>query len=409
MSYRVQLVVQDDQEKEKIETWLAHPSFSNLIVQNEGSILPDDILIVEITSLFDWVKVRRMMKQYQDILIIPILDQSMTKTSPIAIELGLPSLLIKPLKSRSFYRNFKKAFSLRTEIPIIEETVEGESYRDMIWRRVLKGDITSEVEMSESLTLLPSAMVPNLVCCIQGFLISPEREKKEGWEASSVVQKVILKAFSAIGYEAYFVPFHKNAALLLKVPSDVATPSFWAEGEQVMFSAIEVLREEYGIQLYIGVGSICREVMQLKSSYANAKVARMSVAKHELWLRYFDEIPTNVSVQKSIDYIRSHYAENISMNKVAAKVNFSPTYFSRLFKKETGHSFVSYVTLVKLQRSIWLLRRTNQTIEEIAMELGFNTPNYFSATFKKEIGWSPSQYRGTKEILFSHSWVEDDF
>ncbi|MFB5282419.1 AraC family transcriptional regulator [Peribacillus sp. Hz7] len=409
MSYRVQLLVQDNQEKTKIETWLAHPSFSNLIIQNGGAILPNDILIVEITSLFDWIKVRRMMKQHPDIIIIPILDQSMTKTSPIALELQLPSLLVKPLKSRAFYRNFGKTISLLTEMPIIEEMVEGESYRDMFWRRVLKGDITSEVEMSQSLTLMPSAMVPNLVCGIQGFLISPEREKSEGWEASSVVQKAILKAFSTIGHEAYFVPFHKNAALLLKSPSDVATPSFWAEGQRVMFSVIETLREEYGIQLYIGVGSICREVMQLKDSYENAKIARMAVAKHELWLRYFDEIPTNVSVQKSIDYIRSHYAENISMNKVAAKVNFSPTYFSRLFKKETGHSFVSYVTLVKLQRSIQLLRRTNQTIEQIAMDLGFNTPNYFSATFKKEIGWSPSQYRATKEILFSHSWVEDDF
>ena len=97
------------------------------------------------------------------------------------------------------------------------------------------------------------------------------------------------------------------------------------------------------------------------------------------------------------------------MNEVAATINFSPTYFSRLFKKETGHSFVSYLTLIRILRSIWLLRRTDQTIEQIAMDLGFNTPNYFSSTFKKEIGLSPSQYRATKEILFSHNWSEDDF
>ena len=43
------------------------------------------------------------------------------------------------------------------------------------------------------------------------------------------------------------------------------------------------------------------------------------------------------------------------------------------------------------------------------MDLGFNKPNYFSSTFKKEIDLSPSQYRATKEILFSHNWSEDDF
>ena len=78
-------------------------------------------------------------------------------------------------------------------------------------------------------------------------------------------------------------------------------------------------------------------------------------------------------------------------------------------KKETGHSFVSYLTLVRISRSIRLLRQNEQSIEQIAMEIGFNTPNYFSATFKKEIGLSPSQYRLTKEILFSHNWEDDDF
>ena len=121
MSYRVQLLIEDDQEKAKIETWLAHHSFQNLLIQNGGPILPNNIIFVEITSLFDWVKVRRMMKQYHDIIVIPILDQSVAKTSPIAIELQLPSLLIKPLKSRSFYRNFKKTLSLLAEMPAIEK------------------------------------------------------------------------------------------------------------------------------------------------------------------------------------------------------------------------------------------------------------------------------------------------
>lgn len=411
MTFHIQLFIKDNHEKAKIEEWLSHSIFRNFQIKTKEPICPNDIVIFEINSFFDWVKVRRMKKQYQGIIIFPLLDQSIIQTSPIAIELQLPALFTKPLKRNIFFRNLKRIILLYSELGVDEESnnLSGESFRDIFWRRILKDEVHSETDLSQAFSLMSSALVPNLVCVIQGFVTDPARERKEGWEASSVVQKAFVETMAEIGQEAYFVPFHKHAALMLKIPSELATPSFWKEGKQALFKAIDFVKEQYGIHLYIGVGSIAREILRLKESYEHAKVARVSVAKHRLSLRFFDEIPTNISVQKSVDYIQARFTENISMNEVAATINFSPTYFSRLFKKETGHSFVSYLTLLRLLRSIWLLRQTNQTIEQIAMDLGFNTPNYFSATFKKEIELSPSQYRATKEILFSHNWCEDDF
>ena len=410
--FHIHLLIEDIQEKEKIQSWLHHPSLQIFqIKKNEEPIRSNDIVILEIHSLFDWLKIRRLKKQYSDIIIFPLIDQSLIHTSPIAVELQLPSLFIKPLKKNSFYRNIKKILSKYSEQSLDQEInlLESDSIRAIFWRRVLKEEITIEAKMSRAFSLISSNVIPNVVCVIQGFVNSQSCQKTEGWEASAVVQQAFLKAFSEIETEIYYVPFHKHAALLMKIPSKIASPSFWKAGEKAIITAIKSLRENYGIQLYIGVGSIAREILQLKESFENAKIARVSVAKHHLSLRYFDEIPTNISVQKSVDYVCGHYTEDISMNDVAAKINFSPTYFSRLFKKETGHSFVSYLTLVRILRSIKLLRQSDQSIEQIAMEIGFNTPNYFSSTFKKEIGLSPSQYRLTKEILFSHNWEEDDF
>ena len=398
----VHLHIEDAQEKLKIQEWLNHSFLTSFKVSEEKQLSSKDIVLIEVNSLLDWVKVCRMKKQYSGIIIFPLLNPSMIKTSPLAVELQLSSLFIKPVKRNLFYRNFKKIAQMHPQ-------VEGKAYQDLFWRSVLKGDIESKTVLSQQLPAISSTQVPNLVCVIQGFIQHPKRETEEGWEASSVVQQTFLKAMNLIGCEASFVPFHKHAALLLTIPSEIATPSFWKVGEEAILQTIEYLKEKYGIQLYIGVGSLAREPLHLRDSYENAKIARRIVAKHHLSLRYYDEIPTNISVQKSIDYIELHFAEGISMNEVAATINFSPTYFSRLFKKETGHSFVSYLTLVRILRSIWMLRQTNQAIEQIAMDLGFNTPNYFSSTFKKEIGLSPSQYRATKEILFSHNWSEDDF
>lgn len=409
--FHIHLLIKDLQEKEKIELWLSHPNFQIFHIQHEQPIRANDIVILEVNSLLDWIKIRRLKKQYADLIIFPLLDRSLLQTSPIAMEIQLPSFFIKPLKKNSFYHNVKRILSLYSEQSSDKEItqLENESFKSIFWRRVLKGEITTELQLSQAFSLMSSAIVPNTVCVIQGLVNNEHDEKQKGWEASAVVQKAFLNAFSTIGHDVNYIPFHKHAALMLKIPSEIASPSFWQEGEGAIMEAITFLKEQYGIQLYIGVGSIAREILQLKESFEHAKIARVSVAKHQLSLRYFDEIPTNISVQKSVDYIRSHYAENISMNEVAMHINFSPTYFSRLFKKETGHSFVSYLTLVRILHSIRLLRQTNQSIEQISMDIGFNTPNYFSAIFKKEIGLSPSQYRLTKEILFSHNWQEDDF
>ena len=81
-------------------------------------------------------------------------------------------------------------------------------------------------------------------------------------------------------------------------------------------------------------------------------------------------------------------------------MNFSVPYFSRMFKKETKKSYVDYVTFLKIMKSLPLLRMTNQTMEQISADTGFNTPNYYSSTFKKYVGLSPSEYRATYEIIF---------
>lgn len=395
MAYCVKLLVDDQEEKQKIETWLTHPSFKQLVIQDIDTICNDDILIMEINTPFDWVKARRLLKKHKDLLIFPLLNPSILQTSPIAIELQLPSLFIKPITKHLFYRNIKKALSYSSRNKFI---LEQEDYPidELLLQNILKEEISAEkIE-----TVFIKGMVPNVVYFIQGLVLSTTREEREGWQASSVIQKEIMKAFSMIGQDVYFLPFRKHLALALRVPPGISSPCYWEEGEKMIVELIDKLKHEYGIQLYIGAGSIHRELLGLKKSYQEARMARMSPPKYGLSLRYFDEIPTNISVQESIDYITEHYAENLSIQQVASQINFSPTYFCRLFKKETGHSFVSYLTFVRIQKAVWFLRNTNQTIEQIAFEQGFNTPSYFSTIFKKVVGLSPSEYRATKEVIF---------
>ena len=69
------------------------------------------------------------------------------------------------------------------------------------------------------------------------------------------------------------------------------------------------------------------------------------------------------------------------------------SYFSSIFKQETGTTFVEYLTKVRIDKACELLRCTNSRTAEIGEQVGYSDPHYFSATFKKVMGQSPKDYR----------------
>lgn len=99
-------------------------------------------------------------------------------------------------------------------------------------------------------------------------------------------------------------------------------------------------------------------------------------------------------VEAARQYIDAHYAENtISLQSVAAEVHMSACYFSILFKQESGRSFISYLTELRMERAKHLLRRTDLKAYEIAGAVGYDNPTYFSTLFKKHTDLSPKEYR----------------
>lgn len=105
----------------------------------------------------------------------------------------------------------------------------------------------------------------------------------------------------------------------------------------------------------------------------------------------------SLSITAALDYIHSHYAEDISMAEVARQVYRSPEYFSRQFKEEVGENFNAYLTLYRLDRAQELLDRTDMLITEIAERVGYTTPGYFSKIYKKYKGITPEQARISKK------------
>lgn len=98
-------------------------------------------------------------------------------------------------------------------------------------------------------------------------------------------------------------------------------------------------------------------------------------------------------VRDGKQYIQQHYSEPISLEIVSRELGFNPTYFSSLFKKETGLTFLEYVTEVRMEMAKEFLRDTDWTVADICERVGYKDTKYFSKSFRKITGLKPNEYR----------------
>lgn len=94
------------------------------------------------------------------------------------------------------------------------------------------------------------------------------------------------------------------------------------------------------------------------------------------------------------DQIRKTYmSDEISLNTIATEVGMSPSYFSSIFSKEMGKTFVEYLTEIRMDRAKELLMCSSMKTSEIGYEVGYKDPHYFSYIFKKTQNCTPKEFR----------------
>jgi two-component system response regulator YesN len=146
------------------------------------------------------------------------------------------------------------------------------------------------------------------------------------------------------------------------------------------------------------------------SSYLNQFMRLSGDTLIEFAFQSFIYITSYVKPQTSIDYsnnivkatreyLENHYADDISLEDMAAQVNISPQYFSKLIKKTTGFNFIDWLSTLRVKKAKELLNNSNLTVKEVCFMVGYKDPNYFSRIFKKRIGITPSEYIKTSSYF----------
>lgn len=94
-----------------------------------------------------------------------------------------------------------------------------------------------------------------------------------------------------------------------------------------------------------------------------------------------------------ISYISRHYRKRCDYKKLCQIAGMSRSFLRRYFLNPAGCSLAQYQLQLRIPEGATLLRSTKKSIEEIAEGIGFGERNYFSRQFKKETGHSPAKYR----------------
>lgn len=99
-------------------------------------------------------------------------------------------------------------------------------------------------------------------------------------------------------------------------------------------------------------------------------------------------------IQNAIEYAQKNFnATNMSVQNVAEHAGFSIDYFNRIFLAHTGFSVMSYVNYMRIKQAVLLLRNSEKSILDIALEIGYDSHEGFIKAFKKIYGITPSEYR----------------
>lgn len=200
--------------------------------------------------------------------------------------------------------------------------------------------------------------------------------------------------------------FHKVSYLLLQIPYDylsgalkqvsliqfqayfpsITTSSTQRRLHDCLFTLLSVYRKkEDGYQLYFS--SVVYEFLYVLYKYHSKKITRETKEKEN---RNFERI------EETIQYVKANYQREISLREMAELLNVSPEYFCRLFKKQTGQTFLEYLNAVRLIHFYHDLTETDYSITELMERNGITNYKVFIRTFKETYHTTPKKLRQSK-------------
>ncbi len=157
-----------------------------------------------------------------------------------------------------------------------------------------------------------------------------------------------------------------------------------------------------GLRLYslsfpdMGILSPYAEISNQSNIYQLKEYILHFIREFFHFLNVFNKTQIRDEINIAKNFIIENYYKDINLGMVARTINISENYFSTIFKKETGLSFIDYLNKIRIQKARDLILGDKVKASKVAYMVGYNSISYFSKTFKKLTGQNPSDLSGIK-------------
>lgn len=349
--------------------------------------------------------IRKLRQQGNQIKIIINTAYSNFQYAVDAIKLEVDDYLVKPLKREKLIE------TLRTCVAKLEaENRQVNREKDML--KALKPAIAEtflravekdQVQREDWDAYLDAMGIKPEYAVIALFAI-------EGWAGleGSYQRKLVERAVGILSMEydcVASVLADRGIMALIVQPPEQHRRVFYERLQKVLGNICGTMANTSSCHTRVGVGAVAEGVLQLHTSYRQAEEAlQHELAQHVSFYDYIrqserqpdlvsEKKPQSKAVWAACLMVRGNYRENISLDSVAEKVGVTPSYLSRLFKKEMGINFQDYLTNVRIEKAVELLHDESLSGRALAHAVGYNNYTYFCKIFKRETGKTVGEYR----------------
>jgi two-component system response regulator YesN len=444
------LLIADDEalEREGIE-WIVtrmmpntfdiiHAENGRVAIQKADEFRPHLILMdIRMPGIQGLEALKEIKAQHPQIKMILVTAYEHFEYAKEALSLGVKEYLIKPAKRDQIVALLQRMVE---EIDQEQRKRDAEfAMRDKFFHLlplaetemalVFMSDQVNETEVGHLADILELSIDKGcaLVLALPEFGHTSEmevdKEKKKIYETVKIFSKGFVK--DRIGCVVSSM-VHWHMAIFLLDKAQTRDEVFRDEAYLLGAKLMETLHQQCSIDATIGIGSVRADIEGSRRSYFEAVFASTYHKKWGNLCRFEDlkvlsaeeqrETADNPSertyvelaikrireereqrtwsvLDNAITFIKEKFHEELSLEDVAEHVHLNSYYFSKVFKQQTGETFIDYVTRLRIERAKECIRDGQFSLKEVCYLVGYKDPNYFSRVFKKVTGVTPTEYR----------------
>lgn len=352
------------------------------------NLKPDLILVdIRMPLLSGLQMIERTRSILPEVLFIIISGHDEFDFARKAINLGVKDYLLKPVKESLLLDSINR---------IREELLQRRKNQDQYNFAI--------AQLQKNMTVLRDQFLQQL---IQGQLVQEEIDEllsfhglQQGYTNFCLLRFVRPTNMTTVGeWDRQLLRFAMQNIFEEKL-AECGLAICTADSQNNLFALVHIDHPEAWKNLNTIIVQTMRQVLELEVRFDQAQFDQDWSSIADLYRDWLNEHirPVSRLTERAIAYIEQHYSDpDLSFRRLCEALYVSSSYLSKIFKQDTGDTFVDYLTKIRIQKALLLISSPDHRMYEIASLVGYKSQHYFSAAFKRILGVTPSEYRAREQ------------